>query len=92
MLSPKAEKTYPLPKCKDLPLHSSYILTPHLGGLLERLDGLVLLLELGPVQVQVVHALRRPELRMRMRAADAPLRIMILEMALEEEKKGRERH
>ena len=92
MLSPKAEKTYPLPKCKDLPLHSSYILTPHLGGLLERLDGLVLLLELGPVQVQVVHALRRPELRMRMRRA-APLRIMILEMALEEEeKKGRQRH
>ena len=41
--------------------------------------------------MQVVHALRRPKLPVRMRAAaDAPLGIMILEMALEEEKKGRE--
>ena len=56
------------------------MLSAHLGGLFQRLDGLVLLLELGPVQV--VHALRRPHQR--------PLRIMILEMALQG-KEGRER-
>ena len=60
----------------------------HLGGLFQRLDGLVLLLELGPV-MQVVHALRRPQLPMQ--PAAVPLGIMILEMALQG-KKLRERY
>ena len=59
----------------------------HLGGLFQRLDGLVLLLELGPVVMQVVHALRRAQLPMQptmpAAAAAAPLGIMILEMALQ---------
>ena len=70
----------------QLHFRTLFIFLSHLGGLFQRLDGLVLLLELGPV-MQVVHALRRPQLPMQ---PTAPLRIMILEMALQERKGARE--